>query len=80
MILTLNPRHFRPEHLAMWGVRALDPQSLPIEICRQEQAWVTTKLRQQAADRGRGLRQLLDVLKATAPDFVALVSAAIPGE
>jgi predicted nucleic acid-binding protein len=27
IILTLNLRHFRPEHLAMWGVRALHPQS-----------------------------------------------------
>ena len=23
IILTLNLRHFRPEHLAMWGIRAL---------------------------------------------------------
>ena len=26
-IVTLNLRHFKPEHLAMWGVRALHPQS-----------------------------------------------------
>jgi hypothetical protein len=36
-----------------------------------------TKLEQQAADRGRSLRQLLDILNATVPDFVAIVSAAI---
>jgi predicted nucleic acid-binding protein len=77
IILTLNLRHFRPEHLAMWGVRALHPQSFLIEIFRQEQAVVMTKLEQQAADRGRGLRQLLDILNATAPDFVSLVSEAI---
>jgi predicted nucleic acid-binding protein len=29
IILTLNVRHFRLEHLAMWGVCALHPQSFP---------------------------------------------------
>ena len=77
IILTLNLRHFRPEHLAMWGVRALHPQSFLIEIFCQEQAVVMTKLEQQAADRGRSLSQLLDILNATVPDFVAIVSAAI---
>jgi hypothetical protein len=77
IILTLNLRHFRPEHLAMWGVRVLHPRSFLIEIFRQEQAVVMTKLEQQAADRSRGLRQLLDILNATAPDFVSLVSDAI---
>ena len=77
IVLTLNLRHFRPEHLAMWGARALHPQYFLIEIFRQEQAVVMTKLEQQAADRGRSLRQLLDILNATAPDFVAIVFAAI---
>jgi predicted nucleic acid-binding protein len=77
IILTLNLRHFRPEHLVTWGVRALHPQSFLIEIFQQEQAVVLTKLDQQATDRGRGLSQLLDILNATVPDFVAVVSAAI---
>jgi hypothetical protein len=77
IILTLNLRHFRPGHLAMWGVRALHLQSFLIEIFRQEQAVVMTKLEQQAADRGRSLSQLLDILNATVPDFVAVVSASI---
>ena len=76
IILTLNLRHFRPEHLATWGVRALHPQSFLIELFRQEQAVVLTKLEQQAADRGRRLGQLLDILNATVPDFVAVVFAA----
>lgn len=80
IILTLNLRHFRPEHLAAWGVRVLHPQSFLIEIFRQEQAVVLTKLEQQAADRGRSLSQLLDILNATVPGFVALVSAAISRE
>ena len=80
IILTLNLRHFRPEHLAMWGARALHPQSFLIEIFRKEQAVVMTKMQQQAADRGRSLRQLLDILNTTVPDFVAIVSAAIPRE
>jgi predicted nucleic acid-binding protein len=80
IILTLNLRHFRPEHLAMWGVRALHPQSFLIEIFRKEQAVVMTKMQQQAADRGRSLSQLLDILNTTVPNFVAIVSAAIPRE
>jgi hypothetical protein len=68
IILTLNLHHFRPEHLATWRVRALHPQSFLIEIFRQEQVVVLTKLEQQAADRGRSLSQLLDILNATMPD------------
>jgi hypothetical protein len=75
-ILTFNLRHFRPEHLKMWGVRVVHPQSFLIEVFRQEQAVVMTKLEQQAGDRGRTLRQLLDILNATVPEFVAVVSAA----
>ena len=64
----------------MWGVRALHPQSFLIEIFRQEQAVVMRKLEQQAADRGRSLSQLLDILKGTVPHFVATVSAVISRE
>ena len=80
IILTLNLRHFRPEPLAMWGVRALHPESFLVEIFRQEQAVVMTKLEKQAADRGRSVRQLLDILSATVPEFAALVSSTIPRE
>ena len=77
IIVTSNLRHFRPEHLATWGVRALHPQAFLIEVFRQEQALVMAKLEQQAADRGRSLRQLLKILNATVPDFASLVFAAI---
>jgi hypothetical protein len=80
IILTLNLRHFRPEHLEPWGVCALHPQSFLIEIFGQERAVVVMKLEQQAADRGRSLRQLLDILTATVPEFVAQVSDAISRE
>jgi hypothetical protein len=79
IVLTFNLRHFMPEHLATWGIRALHPQSFLIEIFRREQGVVMTKLQQQAADRGRSLRQLLDILNATVPEFVAVVSAAVSG-
>jgi predicted nucleic acid-binding protein len=77
IIVTFNLRHFRPEHLEPWGIRALHPQSFLIEIFRQEQALVTMKLEQQAGDRGRSLRQLLDILNATVPDFVTLFSGPV---
>lgn len=74
IIVTFNLRHFRPEHLEPWGIRALHPQLFLIEIFQQEQELVMTKLEQQAADRGRSLSQLLDILSATVPEFVAVVS------
>ena len=77
IILTLNLRHFRHEHLAPWGIRAVHPQQFLIEIFRQEQALVMTKLAEQAADRSRSLRQLLTILSTTVPHFVSIVSAAI---
>jgi len=80
IIVTFNLRHFRPEHLEAWGVRALHPQSFLIEIFRQEQSVVMTKLEQQATDRDRSLLRLLDILRATVPDFVAIVTAAISRE
>jgi predicted nucleic acid-binding protein len=80
IIVTLNLRHFRPEHLKPWGVRALHPQSFLSEIFREEQLLVIKKLEQQAADRDRSLRQLLNILSATAPEFASLVSSTIPRE
>jgi predicted nucleic acid-binding protein len=77
IILTFNLRHFRPEHLEPWRIVALHPQSFLIEIFRQEQRLVFMELEQQAADRGRSLRQLLEILTATVPGFVALVSTTI---
>ncbi len=77
IIVTFNLRHFRREHLEPWGVRALHPQSFLSEIFRQQETVVMAKLEQQATDRGRSLRQLLDILRATVPDFAAIVSAAI---
>lgn len=80
IIVTFNLRHFGREHLEPWGVRAVHPQSFLIEIFRQEQSVVTTKLQQQAADHKRTLRELLEILSATVPEFVAVVSAAISRE
>ena len=77
IIVTLNLRHFRPEHLKPWGIRALHPQSFLNEIFREEQMLVMKKLKQQAADRGRSLRQLLNILSATVPEFMALVSSTL---
>ena len=74
IIVTFNLRHFRSEHLEPWGVQALHPAAFLIAIFRQEQSTVMAKLEQQAADLGRTLRQLLDILNATVPDFVAIVS------
>jgi hypothetical protein len=77
IIVTFNLRHFGREHLEPWGIRALHPQSFLSEVFRREERVVMTKLAQQASDRGRSLRQLLEILSATVADFAAIVSAAI---
>lgn len=77
IILTFNLSHFRPEHLAPWRIAALHPQSFLVAIFHQEQELVLARLEQQATDHRRSLGQLLQVLSATAPDFVAVVTDAI---
>ncbi|MEO8662155.1 MAG: PIN domain-containing protein, partial [Bryobacteraceae bacterium] len=74
LIVTFNLRHFQPEHLSLWGVVALHPQAFLAELFRQEREIVIAKLEQQAADRSRSVRDLLEILKATVPDFVAVLS------
>ncbi len=74
VIVTFNLRHYRPEHLEPWGIRALHPDLFLIEIFRQEPELVIAKLEQQAADRGRNLPQLLGILSATVPGFATLVA------
>lgn len=80
IIVTFNLRHFRPEHLEPWGIRALHPQSFLVGLLRQEQGLVMSKLEQQAADRDRTLRQLIDILSATVPDFAEFASGAASQE
>ena len=77
VIITLNVRHFRREHLDPFGIRALHPQSFLNEMFHQEQSIVTAKLQQQASDRRRSLKGLLDILNSTVPDFVEVVAATI---
>lgn len=74
LILTFNLRHFKPEHLEPWGIRALHPDAFLTEIFRQEASLVKMKLRQQATDRRRSLPELLDILVPTVPGFAAAVS------
>ena len=76
IIVTLNLRHFRPEHLALGHPRVAPAVFADRDLPPGESA-VMTKLEQQAADRGRTLRQLLDILNAVVPEFVAIISAAI---
>jgi hypothetical protein len=74
IILTFNLRHFQPEHLDPFGIRAFHPQVFLIQLFRRDQALVLAKLRQQAADRNRTLPQLLGLLAKTVPDFTAVLS------
>jgi hypothetical protein len=73
IIVTLNLRHFRKEHLEPWGVVALHPASFLGALYRQEPATVMAKLREQATDRSRSLQDLLNILDKTVPVFVELI-------
>jgi len=74
IIVTFNLRHFPVEHVSHWGVTATHPESFLIQMLRREPGLVTTKLEGQAADRGRSVPELLNILRATVPGFAALVS------
>jgi hypothetical protein len=76
LIVTFNLRHFGPEHLEPWGICVVHPETFLVETFRQEHTLVMTKLQQQAADRSRSLRQLLDILSASVPEFAGLVYGA----
>ena len=73
-IVTFNLRQFEPQHLERWGVRVLHPQLFFIELFAREPLLMRAKLEQQAMDRARSYRQLLDILNKTVPAFVAEVS------
>jgi len=75
LIVTFNLRDFHLEHLQPWGVRAIHPAQFLIDLYRQEPAALVAKLERQAADRKRTLGELLDILKATVPEFVTALSA-----
>ena len=74
LIVTFNLRHFRSEHLEPFGIRAVHPESFLVEIFRQDTESVRTKLEQQASDRSRSLRELLDILDTIVPGFVKVFS------
>jgi hypothetical protein len=74
LIITFNLKHFKPEQLAPWGVVAMHPQAFLIDVFSQKQDAVIAKLEQQAADRGRSLGDLLNILNVTVPGFAALVA------
>ena len=44
IIVTLNLRHSRPEHLHHWGIVALEPDTFLIALYRQEGEMVRTNL------------------------------------
>jgi len=73
IIVTLNLRHFRPEHLNPWGIVALDPDTFLSALYRQESEIVRAKVTEQAADRRRSLPELLQILKPTLPNSVTLI-------
>jgi len=56
-------------------VVALHPESFLSALYRRDSAVVVAKLADQAADRNRGLPELLNILAKTVPRFVELIPA-----
>jgi len=75
IIVTLNLRHFQNAHLEPWEVVAVHPASFLSTLYYQDPAIVMAKLRQQAADRGRSLLELLKILGQIVPEFANLISS-----
>lgn len=74
LIVTFNLRHFKPEHLTCWGVRAVHPQSFLVHLFHQNPQTVLERLAEQAARRQRSLRQLLKILSVSVPEFSAVAA------
>lgn len=74
VIVTINLRHFREEHLLPWGITAVHPDRFLVSLHAQEPELVREKLRQQAEDRHRSLIQLVEILRTIVPEFARVIS------
>ena len=79
-IVTFNLRDFKPEDLSRWDITALHPQAFLTKMLSLQPEIMLTKLRQQASERGRTLRQLLRILQVPVPEFSRAVLSLISSE
>ena len=68
--MTFNLRHFSPPQLGSTGVEAVHPDEFLLEILWLAPETVLQKLNEQAENRHRTERQLMEILYRTVPRFV----------
>lgn len=76
-IVTMNAKHFRPEHLEPWGVNASHPDAYLRVLFDHDAGAVVQALNGMAQARRKPLAQLLSRLSQPAPDFAAHVAGSL---
>jgi len=78
LILTFNLNDFREEHLSRWGVRAVHPDDLLIELWAEDSQTILVQLRSITLKRKISPEMLLAKLAKHVPKFAARVLAELP--
>jgi len=76
-ILTFNLNDFREEHLSRWGVRAVHPDDLLLELWAEDSQAILTQLRSITLKRKISRELLLAKLAKHVPKFVEKLSGEI---
>jgi len=74
-IVTFNTRHFAPEHLARWDIRAVHPSDFLLELYAHSPQAVLRQLRFAATKKGMRTRELLRGYSAQLDTFKAALLA-----
>jgi len=74
-IITANLDDFKEEALAPWGIQAVHPQDLLLELYAKDQAVVRAQLEAQAKKKGVSVEERLAVMQKHVPEFAAKMLA-----
>jgi len=75
--VTFNTRHFAPEHLEPWGVRAVSPSEFLLELYARNPHALWRQLRLAAAQKHMRTRELLHSYSEQLGPFKAALLAAL---
>lgn len=73
-IVTMNARHFKPEHLKPWGVIATPPGEYLKVLYDLDEGVVVSVLHRMAEKRSYGIDQMLSRLSVSVPSFAQHVA------
>jgi len=75
VIVTFNQKHFRPEHLEKWGIRAVHPQDFLLALYAQSPDALGRQLKLAAFEKRMPTRELLLCYSAQLDGFKAALLA-----